>query len=438
MGCHKSRPSPVLFLETILCEVLVMNHKIHVVVLGAGYSGLMAAMRLVKKTKNDVTITLIDADEIFHERTRNHQMAAKQPLPQRPITSFLHGTRIQFMHGRVAALMPSERLVMVDTRSGVQTVGYDYLVYALGSFVNTDAVPGVREHAFTIDYSPAMALALHLPDLATQGGRLLIVGGGNTGVEVSTEIAETYPGLEITLVTRSSFARNLSPAARTHIRSTFERFGIKFVERTAITKLQEHHAFTERVDNFTFDACIWVCGFAVSDLPKRAGLLVNERGQILIDRAMRSISHPEIYAVGDAASPVEDPGAPIRMGLYTAIMMGGHGADCLAAELNGKQPTAFGLSYIALGVSLGRNDGVWQFLNWDHDTPLNLIFTGKLANLLREFFVNFAIWAIRVQSIAPWVFEWPGKRKLRSVAVPRPHLRNSLSQRIERSVSSVH
>jgi len=132
---------------------------------------------------------------------------------------------------------------------------------------------------------------------------------------------------------------------------------------------------------------------------------------------MRSLSHPEVYAVGDAAFPVEAPGAPIRMSLYTAIMMGAHGADCVAAQLNGQRPTAFGLSYIALGLSLGRKDGVFQFLNWDTDAPLNLILTGKIANECREFFVRFAFWAIRVQRTAPWVFDWPGKRKLRHIAV---------------------
>ena len=104
------------------------------------------------------------------------------------------------------------------------------------------------------------------------------------------------------------------------------------------------------------------------------------------------------------------------MSLYTAIMMGAHGADCVAAQLNGQRPTAFGLSYIALGLSLGRKDGVFQFLNWDTDAPLNLILTGKIANECREFFVRFAFWAIRVQRTAPWVFDWPGKRKLRHIA----------------------
>ena len=55
---------------------------------------------------------------------------------------------------------------------------------------------------------------------------------------------------------------------------------------------------------------------------------VNERGQIVIDPYMRSISHPDIYALGDAAYPLEAPGVAVRMAAFTAAVMGAHGADC--------------------------------------------------------------------------------------------------------------
>ena len=413
-----------------------MSGETRVVVLGAGYAGLMAAMRLAKKTDASVAITLVNASDTFQERVRNHQLAARQPLRRHALADFLHGTRIQFLQGIVTALQPSLRQVMVQTEGGIQPMAYDYLVYALGSFVKTEGVPGAPEYAYTLDHASTLALAERLPDVAARSGRLLVVGGGNTGVEVASELAETYPGLKITLLTRRSFAHNLSAGARAHIRNAFDRLGIQFVENTTVTQLQQHDALTARGEAIPFDLCVWVGGFAVAGLARQAGLRVNGRGQIIIDRAMRSLSHPEIYAVGDTAFPLAEPGAPVRMALYTAIMMGAHGADCLAAQLNGKTPDAFGLSYVALGLSLGRRDGVFQFLDLDHDTPLNLIVTGKAANLMREFFVRFAVFAIRVQKVAPWVFSGPGKRKMRAVPVDAPSPSATKSARAESTVRS--
>lgn len=161
-------------------------------------------------------------------------------------------------------------------------------------------------------------------------------------------------------------------------------------------------------------------GFGVSDLARQSGLRVNAVGQILTDRTLRSLSHPEIYAVGDAAMPADEPGAPVRMSVITSLFMGAHGADSLAARLTGGRPAALGISYIAAGISLGRRNGVVQFLDGNRDTPLRAILTGRLAVRFREFFVGFALWAIKAQRVAPWVFDWPGRRKMRGLSVEAP------------------
>ena len=395
-----------------------------VIVLGAGYAGLMAAMRLAAETPpQQAAITLVSAHEMFDERVRSHQWAAGQALRRYPLSQLVHGTRIELVQAQVVEVQPAGRQVQVRGEAGAQTLRYDYLVYALGSRVATADVPGVREHAFPLDPDRAAELASRLAPLEHRNGRLLVVGSGNTGVEVASELAESYPALNVTLATRRSFARNLSEGARDHIRKAFARLGITFLEDTDIVTLEAGRALAADGGELPFDVCIWTGGFAVSDLARRAGLRVNERGQILIDRAMRSLSHPEIYAVGDAAYPMEEPGAPVRMSLYTAIMMGAHGADTLAAQLRGEAPSAFGLSYVALGLSLGRRDGVFQLLDGNQDTPLRFILTGRLANRMREFFVAFALWSIRVQRVAPWSFTWPGRGKLRHLRLEsRPPL----------------
>ena len=391
-----------------------------VVVLGAGYAGLMAAMRLANKTDSRaVAITLVNASETFNERVRNHQLISGQHLPERSLAQMLAKTRIRFEHGTVLELEPEQHTVSVQTASD-QTfeLRYDYLIYALGSHVDVGSTPGARENAYTLDDRSATALAPLVPDLAARGARVLLVGAGNTGVEVSTELAERFPNLKIAVVTRRSFARNLSGGAQRHIRKAFSRLGIALMENTEVTQLERDQAVTAD-GPISFEVCIWVGGFAVSDLARRAGVRVNELGQILVDRALRSLSHPEILAAGDAAMPAEDPGTPIRMSLYAAGPMGAHVADALTAHLRGRPLPSFGLSYLAQGLSLGRRDGVVQFLDWNTDTATRFIITGRVANWFREFFVGFLLLTIRLQRTVPWVFFWPGKYKMRS-GTPAP------------------
>jgi NADH dehydrogenase FAD-containing subunit len=73
----------------------------HIVILGAGYAGLMAALRLAKKT--DAEITLVNATGIFNERVRNHQLAARQRVGEHPLADLLRRTRIQLVQGTLTA-----------------------------------------------------------------------------------------------------------------------------------------------------------------------------------------------------------------------------------------------------------------------------------------------------------------------------------------------
>ena len=137
---------------------------------------------------------------------------------------------------------------------------------------------------------------------------------------------------------------------------------------------------------------------------------MNERDQVVIDPFMRSLSHPAIYAVGDAAHPQEDPGVPVRMSAFTAAIMGAHGADCLAAVLCGKTPRPLSFSYVGQGIALGRGNAI-GFNQYPDDRPNPPYITGWVGYQLRELFVRFLAGAARREVRWPGFFVWLGKRR---------------------------
>src|SRR6266516_7163538 len=139
----------------------VTEETTQVVVLGAGYAGLMAAMRLANKTnRRTVAITLVNASEDFNERVRNHQLISGERFPQRPLAKMLANTSIRFQPGTVVALDPIRRIAKVRTGAdGTVELRYDYLIYTLGSHVDVGSTPGATQHAFTVDEASAVALA---------------------------------------------------------------------------------------------------------------------------------------------------------------------------------------------------------------------------------------------------------------------------------------
>ena len=375
-----------------------------VVIIGAGYAGLLAAFRLAGKADRD--ITLINASDVFVERIRLHQLAAGQALKQRSIPGMLRDKPVRFVQGWVTALDPDAHILTVKRDAEETRIEYDYLVYALGSAPDTKSVPGVRDNAYAIGTSRS---ARPLQEALEQvgDGRVIVVGGGLTGIESATEIAETYPNASTTLITAGTVGATLSHRGRTHIEHVFARLGITVQEHTQVKHVEKNRLITDEGTAVPFDICVWAGSFIAPPLARDSGLDVNERGQIRVDEALRSLSHPDIYAAGDAAMPVH---MPLRMACATAEPMAAQVADNLLTQIASQSPRPFGFDYAMQCISLGRRDGLIQWVDSD-DTPKDRVFTGRFAAWWKEMVSRYAWWAVAMEARWPGLYRWPGANK---------------------------
>src|SRR5207253_9441047 len=121
-----------------------------ILVLGAGIAGLLFTLRLAGKVaRESVQITLIDESDTFTVRPRLHEFATNQRIFSRPFLQILRKTQVQFVQGRVTSLDPRGRhITILDQHQQQQELGYDYLVYALGSMTDRQNVPRVAEYAY--------------------------------------------------------------------------------------------------------------------------------------------------------------------------------------------------------------------------------------------------------------------------------------------------
>ena len=381
-----------------------------ILILGAGYAGMMAALRLAGKTKKqNVLITLLNDSDHFVERPRLHEVAAGNAPSQRPLSHMLRDTPIQFRQGQVTAIDANGRSVQCQTHSGPETITYDYLIYALGSRVNVDSVAGVREHTYTLEASGALAAKpLHegLQTAAPQS-HIVIVGSGPTGIEIAGEIRDAFPKLSVKMVTQGQFAAFTVERVKRYIREAVGRLGIEVREGVTVTAVHAHTLHTSQGD-IPFDICIWAGGFAGLPLARQAGIQVNHHNQILVDPALRSLSHPAIYAVGDAAQPVQPVGAPMRMSLFTALVTAAHTADNLARRLKGKRERPLGFSTYGQGIAIGQHDAI-GFNTYPNDKPIGPLITGKTGLIIRNFFVRLLLNMLEIERQWPGFFFWPGK-----------------------------
>jgi NADH dehydrogenase FAD-containing subunit len=385
-----------------------------ILVIGAGIAGLLFTLRLAGKVaRESVQITLVDESDTFTVRTRLHEFATNQRVFRRSFPQILRKTQVQFLQGRVTSLDPDQhRITVQDQQQQQHELAYDYLVYALGSLTDRKSVPGVAEYAYSLSASgPLSAAALRetLPALQARGGQVVVCGGGATGIETAAQVASVYPQIKVSLVTRGSLAFSLGKSVADAIRHRLVSLGVEIVEQSKVRAVRVQSVVLDQGRELECDLCIWTAGFVVQPLAREAGLPVNERDQMLVDPFLRSVSHQEIYAIGDAASPVEDPGvARVRMSAFTAGIMGAHGADCLSAILSSQTPTPLSFAYLAQAIALGRHHAIFFLLSPD-DRPRPPYITGWVGSLVRAAAVNFVVTATLVQRRFPGAFAWLGK-----------------------------
>ncbi|MFH8790952.1 NAD(P)/FAD-dependent oxidoreductase [Streptomyces roseoverticillatus] len=349
-----------------------MTHRTDIVVLGAGYAGLTAALRLALKPH--VTVTLIDPSDHFTERVRLHQLTTGRPEVSvtHPLSVLLRGTRIRHLAARAVDLDRAGRQLRTDDG---RTVSYDRLVYALGSVTDTRAAQDASERAYTAE--SAAELGKRLLD---GPGRLAVVGGGLTGVELAAEIAESHPEWEVRLLTAGTLGAGLSGKGRTHVRTTLGAMGVQVREGECVTSVEDIDA----------DVAVWSAALRPrTELAAAAGLELDAAGRIVVDRTLRSATDPAVYAAGDAAA------TSLRMACATAMPTGAHAAASVLADIGSRPVRPLAFRYVMQCISLGRSDGLIQPVHGD-DSPRGSVLTGRSAAFVKEQVVRSTVRSLRV------------------------------------------
>lgn len=368
-----------------------MTHRI--VVLGAGYAGLAAAKRAARRLRRtDVRVTLVNLEDRFVERVRLHQLATGQRLRDLPLRKLLHGTGVELVVAAVTGIDTGTRTVRLDAPP--HTLDYDTLVYALGSRADTDTVPGVAEHALALATAQDAVRLRDRLSSTPANGPLAVVGGGLTGIETAAELAEAHPGRSVQLLTGAELGPSLSRRGRRYLHRGFDRRGVTVRENAPVARVQAGGLVLADGQEVAADTVVWAAGFRVPPLARDAGFAVDAHGRMAVDDKLRSLSHSEVYAVGDAAA-AQGPGAKdSRMSCQTALPMGLQAADGIVALLTGRDPRPLRLRYVGQNISLGRSDGLIQFARPD-DSPVESVLTGRTAARLKEAVIRGTVQVMR-------------------------------------------
>ncbi|HWD58812.1 MAG TPA: FAD-dependent oxidoreductase [Stellaceae bacterium] len=354
-----------------------------IVVLGAGFAGLIAAVGAARKlaelsiAKSDVAVTIVNRDRWHAIRVRNYETDLSDVRV--PLDDVMAPIGVDVAIGEASAIDPvRHEVAFTDGR----TLPYDRLVFALGSELVRPAIPGLAEHGFDIDtYDAAAKLAVHLDALparpdAPGGFTALVVGGGLTGVEMAAELATRLRALSGGAAARVIVAdraprigSNMGEAACAVIDEALAALGVESRPGVTIAAVDAGGVRLSSGEDIAAATVIWCAGMRAHPLAASFPGPRDRFGRVAVDRFLKVEGTGDVFAAGDVAAALLDGEHYSVMSCQHARPMGriaGHNAVC---DLVGAAPIPLEIGYYVTCLDLGAWGAVYC-QGWDRQVAV--------------------------------------------------------------------
>lgn len=213
----------------------------------------------------------------------------------------------EFVRGKATSVdLQGKNVIVQDVDSGSsKTLAYDYVVIASGSTSNATKGTNSLQVPFKQSGTGKIEAELKAAQGAIKAAESVIIGGaGAVGVEFAGEVAEAYPGVQVTLLTNSdNVLFGLREPTRQKAAKILKQKGVKILTDKTVTSASKDAAGKWNVvtaDGQTLTADIYVSTTGV--LPNNEFIpasLLNKDGWVEVDNHFVSKADPSVYAVGD-------------------------------------------------------------------------------------------------------------------------------------------
>jgi len=355
-----------------------------IVVIGAGFGGLMAAKTL-KGAAADVTV--IDRHNYHLFQPSLYQVATAGLSPAQiaaPVRSILRGqSNVTVRLGRVSGVDMAAKQVELES----ERLTYDWLIVATGArhayFGHDDweqFAPGLKKIEDATAIRREILVAFERAENAADNERarfltFVVIGGGPTGVEMAGAIAELAKmalakdfrhidprQTRVILVEAgprilTSFPESLPASA---VRA-LARLGVETKVNAPVTECDAAGVVAggERIDT---DCVIWAAGVAASPAARWLRAEADRAGRVKVDSDLTLPGHPEIFVIGDTALVIGKAGKPVPGVAPAAKQQGVYAAKVIRARLEGRAaPKPF--RYVNVGnlATIGRSSAIADF-----------------------------------------------------------------------------
>lgn len=355
-----------------------------ILVLGAGFAGLWSAIGAARALDergiglDRVEVIVVNTTPWHSIRVRNYE--ADLSGTRLPLADLLDPIGVKLVVAEVTGLSIADRTVTCAAAGKSFQLGYDRLVFALGSHLVRPPLPGLGEHAFDVDtYDAAMRLGAHLAGLAVaprSAGRdtVLVVGAGLTGVEVAAEMpgrlrsvlaADPQARPRVVLADRARrIGSDMGESARPVIAEALAALGVEARPDVSVAAIDAGGATLATGERIDARTVIWCAGMQASPLTQLFPVACDRFGRLPVKPSLKIDGLANEFAAGDVAWFAIDGSHACVMSCQHGRPMGrftGHNVVC---DLLGEPMLPLSIDWYTTILDLGPWGAVYTE-GWD-------------------------------------------------------------------------
>ncbi len=356
-----------------------MKQAPKIVILGAGYAGIVAAIRLQKELQyNEAEVTLVNKHDYHYITTHLHMPAAGTDHPENArvrVQELIDLQKVKFVKSTVTEILLAEKTIVLESGK----LNYDYLVIGLGGEPETFGIKGLKENAFNIrSINSVRLIRTHIenqfalykqhPD-QTEYLTLIVGGAGFTGVEFAGELADRIPVLCQTYDVDQSNVRIINIEASPTVLPGFDpelvkyaidvlkHKGVEFKLGVPVKECLEDRIVLANGEEIKARSVIWTGGIRGNHLLEEAGF-EGFRGRVKVDEMLQPAGHENVFILGDCSIFLSPDGKPYPPTAQIAMQEGEVVAYNLMAKIRGQAMKPFKPSIKGTVASLGKNEAI--------------------------------------------------------------------------------
>lgn len=350
-----------------------------IVILGAGYGGILTAQRLQKELNyNEADVTLVNRHDYHYFTTHLHMPAAGTDSVDHTrvaISKLIDEFKIDLVKSSVQDIRLGDKKVVLQDG----TLSYDYLVIALGGEPESFGIPGLGEYAMTIRSINSVRLirqhieyqfAMYKTDESRKDRLNFVVGGaGFSGIEFVAELADRIPRLckdydvdrNLVNVYNIEAAPTALPGFDSELvdyaMDVLTKKGVNFKIGVAIKECTPDGVVLATGEEIKAATVVWTGGIRGNRLVDAAGF-ETARGRVKVDEYLRAPDQENVFIIGDNSLMINPEGRPYPPTAQIAMQQGVICAQNIVAAIRKQQPKRFVFSNKGTVASLGKGQAI--------------------------------------------------------------------------------